>query len=68
MSIDDIRRVTKAAIDAATRAMGNEQLAVVVVVREIGGTTVNVGSNLVGGKQNMIRVLQEGADALKGDA
>ncbi len=68
MSIEDARRVTKAAIDAATRAMGNQQLVVVVVVREIGGTGVNVGSNVVGGRENMLRVLKEGEDALKGDA
>lgn len=67
MSVDEARLITKAAIDAATRTM-RSQYVVVVVVREIGGTGVNVGSNVVGGRENMLRVLKEGCDALKGDA
>lgn len=64
---DEARRVAQAALDAATRAMGPQQFGVVVIVREIGGTGMQFTSNLMGGKENMIRVLREGADALKGD-
>lgn len=68
MSVDDLRRITLAAIDAAGKTFQGKEYAVVVVVREIGGTGINAGSNVVGGKEKMIRVLDEAAAKLKGDA
>lgn len=68
MSIDDLRRITLAALDAAAKRFEGKEYAVVVVVREIGGTGINAGSNVVGGKEKMIRVLDEAAAKLRGDA
>lgn len=65
---DEATRIAGAALAAATRAMGTREFAVVVVVREIGGTGMKFASNAMGGREAMIRVLREGADALKGDA
>jgi hypothetical protein len=67
VSLEDLRRITLAAIDAAGKSFQGKEYAVVVVVREIGGTQLNVGSNVVGGKENMVRVLNEAASKLKGD-
>lgn len=68
MSVEDLRRITLAAIDAAGKTFQGKEYAVVVVVREIGGTGLNAGSNVVGGKEKMIRVLDEAAAKLRGDA
>ncbi len=67
MSLEDLRRITLAAIDAAGKTFQGKEYAVVVLVREIGGTNLNVGSNVVGGREKMIRLLEEGANKLRGD-
>lgn len=66
MSTEDLQRITKAAIDAGSAQFQGRDYAVVVVVREIGGGQLNVGSNTMGGKASMIRVLKEAAEALAG--
>lgn len=66
MSDQDLERVTQAAIDGATAAFAGKAYAVVVVVREIDGGRLNVGSNVMGGRATMIRTLEEATIGLRG--
>lgn len=68
MSDADLERITQAAIDGATAQFAGREYGIVVVVREIGGGRLNVGSNVMGGRPAMIRTLQEATDALRGSS
>jgi hypothetical protein len=68
VSDQDLERITQAAIDGATAQFAGGEFAVVVVVREIGGGRLNVGSNVMGGRATMIRTLEEATIALRGSS
>jgi uncharacterized Ntn-hydrolase superfamily protein len=66
VSDEEIALVAKAALDGAAAAFNGRDYAVVVVVREIGGKRAKAAGNMMGGRETMIRTLQEAIDGLRG--
>lgn len=67
MSREDTQSAANAAVKAAAAAMPvGQRVAVVVIVRELTGG-LSVGSNIVSDRAALLRILKEGADAIRGD-
>lgn len=68
MSVDDVRRIGEAAVKAAEAQFEGKPYAVIVVVRELpdSGMPVNVATNITSGKRDVLGILEEARNAVRG--
>jgi hypothetical protein len=68
VSRDDVRRIGEVAVRAAEAEFRGGHFAIVVIVRELpwAGMPINVATNVSSGKDDVLRVVEEGVTALRG--
>lgn len=70
MSREDVQRIAEAALKKTVEEFGLRQYAVVVIVRELpfAGLPINVATNITSGAGDVLRVVREAVDAIRGGA
>lgn len=68
MSLEDCKRVARAALAAATDdQQGNQKYAVIVIVRQIDeGNPIDVVTNITSGKASVLETLKIASDGIRG--